>query len=204
MLIQAVDFAASAWASCLVRGGEVVHETSAHYARTERLAVEALSLPWMSSERVVVEEPAVMLLEDVPHQMRFDTITKAVVRMQGRVVQRMDELGQLDKILFVPPALWQRGFTKLGFPDGKELWKSRPERYAEFAKKWFDYEPPNLVELHKADYAELHGKERQDVRGRLKKLMGDYVDAYLIARWYELLVEQTGDTEPKSSQRYLR
>jgi hypothetical protein len=200
VLIQAVDFAASAWASCLLRRGEVAHQTCAYYHPTEREAVREIVKPF--SDHPV--EPDVLLIEDVPHQMRFDTVTKAVVRMQGRVIHRMDELRVVDKILFVPPALWQRGFTSLGYSDGKELWRARSEVYAAFAERHFGYEPPNLLELHKSEYEELHHEARAKLRAPLKKLMTDFVDAFLIAKFFELYYERNGTFDAPSAQRYTR
>jgi hypothetical protein len=50
--------------------------------------------------------PEVMLIEDLPHGLKFAALVKRVCRIQGRIVELMEQYGQRDKILFVPPALW--------------------------------------------------------------------------------------------------
>lgn len=117
-----------------------------------------------------------LVVEDIPHNLgRFDSGMKHVCRIQGRIVHELDGMDLLDRLVFVPPATWQRHY------DG--VWRAGAKG-ARAAAKARGYTPPNIL----ADW-ELSlrlpptGPERQKVREQAKKIMSDYVDAYLIAAW---------------------
>lgn len=195
-VFQTVDLAAR-FSACTVlgSGGELVTEWCSLDMSEAQVVDNILST-------FVTHRPDVLVIEDIPHQMRFDTITKATARMQGRILDRVWYVaGQrgLDKVLFIPPSLWQRSWGK-----DSGLWRAKPEVYAQFAKDTYGYEPPDLLELCRHRYEDLHHKERQDERNALKKLMTDYVDSYLIAQWARRTWAERGTVDVKSSQRYTR
>lgn len=198
MIVQSIDLAARFSASCVLGpGGSAVIEECGS------LGLDGLALTQTKFiDRVlrVFERswPDFLVVEDVPHQMRFDSGTKNTCRLQGALMERLGaKLGtaQLSKVLMVPPALWQRHFTG--------VWRAGEVGAATCAREQYGYEPPDLHELYKALYADLHYKERQDVRSGLKKQVTDYVDAFLMAKWAQEIYVKQGNLDVKSAQWYL-
>lgn len=128
--------------------------------------------------------PKVMLIEDLPHGLKFAALVKRVCRIQGRIAEVMEQFGQRDKILFVPPALWQRSYKRL--PD--EKW---PDAVVPVAERRF-YQPPNKVEEG------MKAAERTIAR----KVMTDYCAAYLIGMWGLDQLETHGTFDIDGTQRY--
>jgi hypothetical protein len=128
--------------------------------------------------------PEVMLIEDLPHGLKFAALVKRVCRIQGRIAEVMEQAGHRDKILFVPPALWQRFYKRQ--PD--EKW---PDAVTPIAERHF-YKPPNLVE---------EGMKAVE-RNTAKKVMTDYCAAFLIANWGLAQLETHGTFDIDGTQRY--
>jgi hypothetical protein len=128
--------------------------------------------------------PEVMLIEDLPHGLRFAALVKRVCRIQGRIVELMEQYGQRDKILFVPPALWQRSYKRVA----DEKW---PDAVVPVAHRHF-YTAPNLVE---------EGMKAVE-RNTAKKVMTDYCAAYLIGYWGLDQLEKHGTFDVEGTQRY--
>ncbi len=55
--------------------------------------------------------PDALAIEDLPHGVPFMTNTKAVCRLQGRIIERMHALSGIDDLRFVAPAYWRRHFN---------------------------------------------------------------------------------------------
>jgi len=128
--------------------------------------------------------PEVLLIEDLPHGLKFAALVKRVCRIQGRIVELMEQYGQRDKILFVPPALWQRYYKRVA----DEKW---PDAVVPVADRHF-YRAPNLVE---------EGMKAVD-RNTAKKVMTDYCAAYLIGYWGLAQLESQGTFDVDGTQRY--
>jgi len=116
-----------------------------------------------------------IVIEDLPHRVPFRVSVKEVLRLQGRLIHEIDGYGELDRVFWLPPAVWQRSY------DG--VWRKGVAGAREAAAS-LGYEPPDLLSDDvRFPYKELKGKERTKIREAAKKLMTDYVDAYLIAEW---------------------
>lgn len=207
MIVQAVDLAARFSAACLLGpSGSVISEYGSEYtadavvAETSEVHARSRFFVAMVANSVLIPEtcPDWVVVEDVPHQMRFDTITKAVCRLQGELISKLAVRSALDKLIFIPPALWQRHFPG--------VWKGGVKGAAAAASS-YGYTPPDLLEAHRGIYDHLHGGEtsqlRQKLRGNLKKQMSDYIDAFLIAQWAQETMEKHGTLEVKSAQKYV-
>lgn len=128
--------------------------------------------------------PEVMLIEDLPHGLKFAALVKRVCRIQGRIVELMEQYGQRGKILFVPPALWQRHYKRVA----DEKW---PDAVVPVAHR-HGYTAPNLVE---------EGMKAVE-RNTAKKVMTDYCAAYLIGYWGLEQLEKQGTFDVDGTQRY--
>lgn len=112
-----------------------------------------------------------ILVEDVPYGISKQFMVKPVLRLQGRVIQAIEDRG-LPAPLFVAPATWQRAMG---------VWRVKPEETAAVAAER-GYRPPDLFEVHAAEIPEK-GPERTKIRTLLRKATTDYVDAWLISEW---------------------
>jgi hypothetical protein len=110
------------------------------------------------------ECPLALVVEDIPHAVGYRKLVKRVCQLQGRIVQAMANVGVEDRIVFVPPQLWQMSFP--GVYRGKAQGALK-------AAESLGYTPPQLLT------PEVKGKDRMDAR----KTMTDHVDAFLIGRW---------------------
>jgi hypothetical protein len=128
--------------------------------------------------------PEVMLIEDLPHGLKFAALVKRVCRIQGRIVELMEQYGQRDKILFVPPALWQRSYKRVADEKWPEAVVSVSHRHG--------YTAPNLLE-EGMKYAE---------KTMAKKVMTDYCAAYLIGYWGLDQLDKHGTFDVDGTQRY--
>lgn len=142
--------------------------------------VHSICSPFASGSLV----PEVMLIEDLPHGLKFAALVKRVCRIQGRIVELMEQYGQRDKILFVPPALWQRYYKRVA----DEKW---PDAVVPVADRHL-YRAPNLVE---------EGMKAAE-RTIAKKVMTDYCAAYLIGFWGLAQLETQGTFDVDGTQRY--
>lgn len=128
--------------------------------------------------------PEVMLIEDLPHGLKFAALVKRVCRLQGRIVELMEQYGHRDKILFVPPALWQRSYKRVA----DEKW---PDAVVPVAAR-HGYRAPELVK---------EGMKAVE-RNTAKKVMTDYCAAYLIGYWGLDQLEKHGTFDVDGTQRY--
>lgn len=128
--------------------------------------------------------PDVMLIEDLPHGLKFAALVKRVCRIQGRIAEVMEQAGHRDKILFVPPALWQRHYKRVA----DEKW---PDAVVPVAHR-HGYTPPDLVG---------EGMKAAE-RTIAKKVMTDYCAAYLIGFWGLAQLEKHGTFDVEGTQRY--
>lgn len=151
---------------------------------TEMEFVHQICSPFTVTPRLPSKVPEVMLIEDLPHGLKFAALVKRVCRIQGRIAEVMEQYGHRDKILFVPPALWQRYYKRL--PD--EKW---PDAVVPVAERNC-YRPPNLVE---------DGMKAVE-RNIAKKVMTDYCAAYLIGKWGLDQLEKQGTFDIDGTQRY--
>lgn len=107
-----------------------------------------------------------VIVEDLPHSLKFGKIVKNAARAQGRLAQELDRVGSLDKTWFIPPQLWQMYYPGVYRND-------KNKKNAAEAAKSLGYTPPQLLTKS------VRGKDRVTAR----KIMTDHVDAYLIANW---------------------
>lgn len=108
--------------------------------------------------------PDALVIEDLPHGVRYMTNTKDVCRLQGRIVERMQTYGALPYVLFVPPAEWRAHYSGMGRGTG-------PDVVVPVAAK-YGYEPPDLS-----------SRVGKGERATARKVATDYCAAYLIGRW---------------------
>lgn len=140
-------------------------------------------------------KPDIMIIEEMPHGVMYGEGVKNTIRFQGRIVERMSQYDQLDKILFLQPMTWQMDLGLRG---------TKPKEQAEFAKT-LGYVPPDLISIYADTFNSLHGPDRSKVRGKLKKLMEDEVSAFLIWAWATGKWGRDGTFDDiKSAQRYQR
>lgn len=190
MILLAVDFASKCWSAALGDNGNLIREWCAWDFPTENKAIDSMTYLFRPESIVAVKY---LLVEDLPFAVLPNLAVRDTSRMQGRLAERMLSYGQLDKLLFVQPMEWQRHFKVVRKGD------------AGFAAKALEmgYEPPDLVTKHKAAFNHLSGKERSDVRLRLKKLQTDFIVSYLILQWAHEVGEDAM-LNSKSVQRYTR
>lgn len=183
-MIQAVDLASKLSATTLIdlEGGvlsEVHSWKGPGLLSSDEEWVEEIVEPWQGSE-----VPLVLAIEDLPHSLKFQSDVKRVCRIQGRICDRLDAWGYLDRVLFVPPALWQRAY--------EGVWRQGPAVVVPVAKRDFDYDPPDT------GWRDLHYKDRTTA----KKAQTDYCAAYLIARWLLRLHDAGEGFDVKGTSRY--
>jgi len=157
-----VDLAAKFSALCVMdlQHGVIAEDHS--WGKSEDEWVDAVVSPFYNS---LDNLPLALVIEDIPHAVGFRKLVKHVCQLQGRIVQAMTSVGAGDRVVFVPPQLWQ-----MYFPG---VYRGKAEGALKAAES-FGYTPPHLLTK------DLHGKDRMDAR----KTMTDHVDAYLIARWF--------------------
>jgi hypothetical protein len=160
--VLAVDLAAKYSAACLMdEDYQVINEFDS-WGRSESQFIAELvdCFVWATPD------PDVMVVEDLPHGLRYSTLIKTVCRLQGRIFDRMQFTRQCgDDILFLAPAEWRRTFPGMERGTGPEA--VTPVSAA------FGYKPPDL-------------SERAKVKGGkaiARKVATDYCSGYLIARW---------------------
>lgn len=163
-MILCVDLAARFSAACLTdNSGSLVGQwhswQSSPFQWACALACEFSTLP--------VSCDPLMVIEDLPHGLGISRTVRDVYRLQGMIIQQVKNYHDENRIVFIPPMLWQSSFKPLGVKPGdkKAIKAAAEEKYG--------YTPPQL--LHK----DLHGIDRQHAR----KTMEDYVDAFMISRY---------------------
>lgn len=163
-MILAVDLAAKFSAACLMDPKGSVTSEWHSWGLSE--------VEWVNSLVANSKFADIVLIEDVPFSLRISKTVRDVYRLQGRIIENMEQnMLHTGKLVFIPPNLWQNYFKPDGMKSGD---KKAAKRIAE---EKYGYVPPEL--LHKG----LHGKDRTHAR----KSMEDHVDAFLIARF---MIEQ--------------
>lgn len=177
----AVKFSALCWMS---PDGTVLHEDHS-WGKSEIEWIDSIVAPFYDVQPQGL--PIALFIEDIPHAVGFRKLVKHVCQIQGRIVQAMTNVGAEDKVVFVPPQLWQ-----MHFPG---VYRGKAEGALKAAES-LGYTPPQLLT------PEIHGKDRMNAR----KTMTDYVDAFLIARWanYQLDKYETLDNFLENQKRVNR
>lgn len=160
MSIVSVDLAMKQSAACVLDDyGNVVAQVDSW-----RLSEDEF-LGWITDFwEVKVHAPDVLVIEDLPFAVPFMKITKKVCKLQGRIEEKMFQQGALDKILYLPPAVWLRSY---GIKTTKDAAKLVQPKALELG-----YKLP-------IDYTEFKGTDRQ----LAKKTATDFCSAWLIGKW---------------------
>jgi hypothetical protein len=161
-VIISVDLAAKYSALCEISEVGIVTRQDHSWGKTEGEWVDSIVSSFYDPPGF--DAPKVLALEDLPHGVPYRKIVKDVLRLQGKILQSMYNLGLEDTVVFVPPQVWQ-----MTFPG---VWRGA-QAGAEKAATALNYEPPQLLNK------DVHGKDRTAAR----KTMGDYCDAFLIGRY---------------------
>lgn len=159
--VVGVDLAAKYSAVCWMGHLGSVIEQWDTWGRTEQAFINLLVAPF----RHCPVPPAVLAIEDLPHRLPFASLVKNVCRLQGRIVQAMDDIGMLERVLFVPPAEWRKTFPGLERGTG-------PDAVIPVASRQ-GYTPPDLSDrIRRSGHITI-----------ARKVASDYCAAFLIARW---------------------
>jgi len=159
--VVSVDLAAKYSAACLFADGNTHPQWQADsWGATEHEFLTTVTAFWR-----LPPAPDVLVVEDLPHRLAFANLVKRVCRMQGRIAERMQQAGHLDKLLYVAPAVWRKHFKGLERGTG-------PDAVLDVAKE-IGYTPPDLsVRCTKAGDKAI-----------AKKVGTDYAAAFLIGVW---------------------
>lgn len=190
-MLLTVDLASRNWAACLGEEGKIRRQFCTRDFPKEDDAVLAITHLFRPESKLM---PTWLIIEDVPFAVGSFESAKDAWRLQGRLIERMKVYGQQEKLLFIQPMEWQKHHKVVRQGD---------EGYALCAREKFNYLPPNLIITCASDFTSLHGKERANVRGQYKKLMTDFVAAFLIYQW-AFAVGEEKMLSAKSVQRYTR
>ncbi len=179
LTLVGVDLAAKFSALCHLDSDGHIRVEHDSWGRTEAEFIDLVTAPWIQPD-----PPAALVVEDLPHGVKYMTNTKNVCRLQGRIVERMDFYGALHHLWFAPPAEWRRSYVGLERGTG-------PDAVVPVAAE-YGYTAPDLS----------HRILRAGDKGTAKKVATDYCAAYLITRWAitHLLTENTLDTLPGASK----
>jgi hypothetical protein len=169
--VLAVDLAAKYSAACVMDDNYQVLWQLDSWDQTEDRFIYLLTSWWLRRDA-----PEVMVVEDLPHGLKYSTLVKTVCRIQGRIVQAMSETtdGDWNDMVFVAPATWRAHF---------ELKRGTGAEAVFPASAALGYTPPDLTARAKGN----GGKTRAT------KVASDYCSAYLIARW-AVDMKKTHDT----------
>ncbi len=175
MLIQAVDLAARYSASVTIdETGQVVDQFDS-WRVTRQQFVSKLVEPFSAEvDNFYFEIPAVLGIEDLPHGVKYMSLIKDVCKLQGVIEEHMSWTPHLDRLMYIPPILWQKEIPG--------VWRQGPKATLSAAKDIYRYEPPDL------GMSELRGQDRVTAR----KVQTDYASAFLIARWLLETYKQHG------------
>lgn len=179
MRVLAVDLAAKYSATCLMDDDYTVIEQFDSWGRDEYTFVDELCVPWMTTT-----PPDVMVIEDLPHGLKYSTLIKTVCRLQGRIYQQMSQTNSGDSILFLAPNTWRAHYEGMERGTG-------PEAVVPVAAT-FGYTPPDFT---------VRAKGNGGI-GRARKVATDYCAAYLIARWTVDIKHEHGTYDVPGTSRY--
>jgi hypothetical protein len=184
--VLAVDLAAKYSAACLMDDDFTILGQFDSWQRTEEQFIYAIVTHWAFG---VGEKqfPEILVIEDLPHGLKYSTLIKTVLRLQGRIVQAMHEMpnGMTEDILFAAPAEWRKTYDGMGRGTGPEIVVPVSERYG--------YVPPDLTD---------RAKGVKGGRAIARKVVTDYCSAYLIARWALTAKQQYGTYDIVGTSRY--
>lgn len=182
MTVLAVDLAAKYSAVCLMDEDYTVIKQYDSWQITEDQFVVALAAHWFFADT----PPDVMVVEDLPHGLNYTTLVKAVCRLQGRIIQAMDDMpeGGPEEMLFVAPNTWRAHYSGMERGTGAAAVFPVSQR--------FGYAPPDLLERAKGNGGP----------SRAKKVASDYCSAYLIARWAIDAKNEFGTYDVPGTSRY--
>jgi len=155
----AVDLAAKYSAFCVLGSDNTVIDQDHSWQKSESEWVDRIVARFYESDPL----PSVLAIEDLPHGVGYKKIVKEVCRIQGRIYQSMLNAGEEDKVVFIPPQVWQ---------IHNKTYRKGIVGEAEVAAS-LGYVPPSLLNK------DIHGKDRIAAR----KTETDYVAAYLIGRY---------------------
>lgn len=169
MTLLAVDLAQRLSAACLMDDNYQVIDDFDSWTCTEDQFIFRLALRWEITPRPDQPTPEAMIVEDLPHGVKYSTLIKNVCRLQGRIVHALYKsfYGNSDSAVFVAPWQW-----RAHYPDLK---RGTPADAVVKIAASYGYNPP-LEMLHSRAKGN-GGKTRAD------KVATDYCAAYLIARW---------------------
>lgn len=157
---------------------------------------DAFGTSEMVAELARVFDPDVIVIEDVPYGISQQFMIKPVLRHQGILIAALWRCGFAERTVFVAPATWQRAMGV--FPPRKSTEKQKVALAAE-AALGLGYTPPDLFETHAREIP-AKGPERTKIRTLLHKATTDYVDAYLIARWADVMLAEGPLTDVQGVQ----
>lgn len=159
--LVAVDLAAKYSAACLLDG---VH-TQPGWQTDSWGATEHEFLTAITGFGPPDDGVDALIVEDLPHRLPFSNLVKRVCRLQGRIAERMQQNGQLDKLWYVAPAVWRKHFKGMERGTG-------PDAVIPAAKE-IGYTPPDLsARCVKAGDKAI-----------ARKVATDYAAAFLIGVW---------------------
>lgn len=183
MSIIAVDLAAKFSAACRMDwNGQITAQVDS-WGGTETLFIDRITAPW--ALEATTATPDALIVEDLPQRVPFMTVTKAVCRLQGRIIERMAGYGRVGAIVFVPPAEWRRHYEGLERGTG-------PAAVVPVAAR-LGYTPPDLT-------ARITGKGD---RARARKVATDYCAAFLIGRWALSTFDTHGTFDVATTSRHV-
>jgi hypothetical protein len=164
--ILAVDLAAKLSAACLMDGNYQVLDEFDSFGSAEDDFIARIVSTWTCP--AAGQDPAALVIEDLPHGLNYSRLVKSVLRLQGRIVQAVDWTyrGSLADIVFVAPNTWRAHYPAAKRGTGSDISVPIAEGYG--------YQPPSDL------------LQRAKGRGgptRARKIASDYCAAYLIARW---------------------
>lgn len=162
MTVLAVDLAAKYSAACLMDDAYQVIAQFDSWGMTESQFIYQLYNTFQYAKPYA----EIMVVEDLPHGLRYSTLIKTVCRLQGRIYQHFEfQSNEGEDILFLSPAEWRKTFDGMKRGTG-------PDVVVPVAAR-FGYTPPDLSERAKV----------KGGRAIARKVATDYCSAYLIARW---------------------
>lgn len=183
MSLVAVDLAAKFSAACWMSDQRQVTAQWDSWQKDEGTFIDFITSPWASREDPM---PHALLVEDLPHRLRFVGVVKHVCRLQGRIIERMAQLGHEHQIVFVPPFEWRKFYPAL------RVRGSGPGEVVPVAAA-HNYTPPDLSPRFR--------KERGE-KATARKVQTDYCAAYLIAWWAISCWYEYGTVDMPGTARY--
>lgn len=184
--LLAVDLAAKFSAACLMTGGKVTWQCDS-WQKTESDFIDLVTGIFDPDDDLnMPPQPDVLVIEDLPHGVKYLPNVKDVCRLQGRIVERMHSYNALGRVLFTPPNEWRHHY-------GESLKRGTgPDAVVPVAAS-LGYTPPDLT-----------GRTGKGEKATARKVATDYCAAFLIARWAQGTFESTGTYDQPRTSRYTK